>query len=77
MTTTELISAKLNIEKEILRRVTNGGLAAHALKGRKLPIRFRNPKNPRETWAGRGLRPRWLTAALKGRGKKLSDFAVR
>ena len=49
---------------------------SHALKGRKLPPRYRNPKNRKETWAGRGNRPRWLVAALKG-GKKLEAFAVR
>jgi DNA-binding protein H-NS len=48
----------------------------HALKGRKLPPRYRNPKNRKETWAGRGNRPRWLVAALKG-GKKLEAFTVR
>jgi DNA-binding protein H-NS len=48
----------------------------HALKGKELPPRYRNPKNRRETWAGRGNRPRWLVAALKG-GKKLEAFAVR
>ena len=47
----------------------------HALKGRKLPPRYRNPKNRKETWAGRGHRPRWLVAALKG-GKRLEAFAV-
>ena len=33
------------------------------------------PANPAETWAGRGLRPRWLTAAMKG-GKSLEYFAI-
>jgi DNA-binding protein H-NS len=37
--------------------------------------KYRNPENPSETWAGRGLRPRWLVAAMKG-GKKLEDFAI-
>jgi DNA-binding protein H-NS len=37
--------------------------------------KYRNPENPAETWAGRGLKPRWLTAAMKG-GKKLGDFAI-
>jgi DNA-binding protein H-NS len=37
--------------------------------------KYRNPENPAETWAGRGLRPRWLVAAMKG-GKKLEDFAI-
>jgi DNA-binding protein H-NS len=48
----------------------------HALKGKKLPALYRNPKNRNETWAGRGNRPRWLVAALKG-GKKLEAFAIR
>jgi DNA-binding protein H-NS len=55
---------------------SNGPRGRHALKGRKLPVRFRNPKNRKETWAGRGLKPRWLVAALKGKKNKLADFAV-
>jgi hypothetical protein len=27
--------------------------------------KYRNPENPSETWAGRGLTPRWLAAAIK------------
>jgi DNA-binding protein H-NS len=37
--------------------------------------KYRNPENPSETWAGRGLKPRWLAAAMKG-GGKLEDFAI-
>ena len=37
--------------------------------------KYRNPENPAETWAGRGLKPRWLTTAMKG-GKSLEDFAI-
>jgi DNA-binding protein H-NS len=37
--------------------------------------KYRNPENPDETWAGRGLKPRWLTAAIK-EGKKLEDFFI-
>jgi DNA-binding protein H-NS len=37
--------------------------------------KYRNPENPAETWAGRGLKPRWLTAAIKS-GKKIEDFAI-
>jgi DNA-binding protein H-NS len=40
-----------------------------------IPPKYRNPDNPTETWAGRGLRPRWLAAALKS-GKKLEHFAI-
>ena len=41
----------------------------------KVAPKYRNPDNPAETWAGRGLKPRWLAAAMKG-GKKLEDFAI-
>jgi len=37
--------------------------------------KYRNPGNPAETWAARGLEPRWLAAAIKG-GEKLEDFAI-
>jgi DNA-binding protein H-NS len=45
------------------------------LKGSSVSPKYRNPENATETWAGRGLKPRWLTAALKS-GKKLEDFAI-
>jgi DNA-binding protein H-NS len=37
--------------------------------------KYRNPENLAETWAGRGLKPRWLTAAIKT-GKKPDDFLI-
>jgi DNA-binding protein H-NS len=37
--------------------------------------KYRNPENPAETWAGRGLAPKWMTAALKV-GKKREDFLI-
>jgi DNA-binding protein H-NS len=44
-------------------------------KGTRLKPKYRNPQNPRETWAGRGLKPRWLSSLLK-QGKKLDDLAI-
>jgi DNA-binding protein H-NS len=44
-----------------------------ALKGKKVPPKYRSPSG--ETWAGRGAKPRWLVAAIKG-GKKLDDFLI-
>ena len=52
-------------------RVVGGG--GSALKGRKVPPKYRGPSG--ETWAGRGAKPRWLVAAIKG-GKKLDDFMI-
>ena len=42
-------------------------------KGKKVPPKYRSPLG--ETWAGRGARPRWLVAAIKG-GTKLDDFLI-
>jgi|SRR5215472_6039693 len=52
-------------------RVVRGG--GSALKGRKVPPKYRSPSG--ETWAGRGAKPRWLVAAIK-RGRKLEDFLI-
>jgi DNA-binding protein H-NS len=46
-----------------------------SLKGRKVPPKYRNPKNSSETWAGRGATPRWLTAFIK-QGRKLNEFLI-
>jgi DNA-binding protein H-NS len=54
-------------------RTARGRRGASGLKGRKVPPKYRGPSG--ETWAGRGARPRWLVAAIKG-GKKLDDFLI-
>jgi DNA-binding protein H-NS len=51
-------------------RVARGG---SILKGRKVKPKYRGPSG--ETWAGRGARPRWLVAAIRG-GRKLDDFLI-
>lgn len=40
----------------------------------KVAAKYRHPQTG-DTWSGRGLRPKWLRAALDG-GAQLSDFAV-
>jgi DNA-binding protein H-NS len=52
-------------------RVGRGG--GSILKGRKVPPKYRSPSG--DTWAGRGAKPRWLVAAIKG-GKRLDDFLI-
>ncbi len=56
---------------------TNGLRLKGGRGGLRGPVapKYRNPANPTETWAGRGLKPRWLAAALKS-GKKLEDFSI-
>ena len=41
----------------------------------KVLPKYRNPKNPAETWSGRGKQPRWLTAQLRT-GKEVKDFLI-
>ena len=56
------------------RLVGTGGRARGAARG-AVPPKYRNPENPEETWAGRGLKPRWLAAALKS-GAKIEHFEI-
>jgi DNA-binding protein H-NS len=46
-------------------------------KGKRGPVavKYKNPKNPNETWTGRGRKPNWLVAELK-RGVKLEGFTA-
>ncbi|NDY90562.1 H-NS histone family protein [Ideonella livida] len=41
---------------------------------KKVAAKYRNPASG-ETWTGRGLKPKWLAAAL-AEGKALEDFAI-
>jgi DNA-binding protein H-NS len=75
------IAQLLNSRAEALQREINqliGGAPAakrtrQSATNRKVPPKYRGPKG--ETWSGRGLKPRWLTAAMK-EGKELQDFLI-
>jgi DNA-binding protein H-NS len=71
----QLLERRSDLEKQLARlgggRVVHGGVSA--LKGRRVPPKYRGPGGL--TWAGRGAKPRWLTAALK-EGKKLEHFLI-
>ncbi len=41
----------------------------------KVAPKYRNPENPRETWTGRGMQPRWLAEQVR-RGKSPTDFLI-
>ncbi len=41
----------------------------------KVHPKYQNPKNPAETWSGRGKQPRWVRAQLLA-GKKLDRFLI-
>jgi len=73
-----LLERRAEIEKQleafaVVGRARVGRGRASGLRGRKVPPKYRGPSG--ETWAGRGAKPRWLAAAVKG-GKKLDDFLI-
>ena len=52
-------------------------LFGKARKGKgSVAAKYRDPKNPENTWTGRGRPPRWLAAALKGGKAKKEDFLI-
>jgi len=66
-------AAQLRTELSKLASTGRGKVGAHPLAGRKAPVKYRDRAG--NTWAGRGAKPRWLVAAIKG-GKKLDDFLI-
>jgi DNA-binding protein H-NS len=83
---TSVLTRKISAEKDRLeqrlRQLGQGMLTSDEHVGRprrpypKVVPKYRNPKQPYETWAGRGKQPRWLTAQLRS-GKKLDDFRMK
>jgi DNA-binding protein H-NS len=85
MSVDQLLKLRTDIEQVLTRRAaqlrnelsklsqSRGGSSGSPLRGRKAPIKYRDRTG--NTWAGRGAKPRWLVAALKG-GKKLDDFLI-
>jgi DNA-binding protein H-NS len=77
----EILNAKVleqrrSLESELAKLNRFRGSSRSTGDARK-PVapKYRNPENPSETWAGRGLKPRWLKSAIEG-GKKLDDFLI-
>ena len=48
-----------------------------ARKGKgSVAVKYRDPKNPGNTWTGRGRMPRRMVAATKGSKAKKEDFLI-
>ncbi len=54
-------------------RPAGGGRKKGPGRGSKVAPKYRGPGG--ETWSGRGLKPRWLTMALR-EGGKIEDFLI-
>jgi DNA-binding protein H-NS len=78
----QLATRRSDLQKQLARLQRIGsdapGVVADgrtsAMKGVKVKPKYRDARTG-ETWAGRGVQPRWLTAALKA-GKKLDDYLI-
>lgn len=80
-----LMVEKQSSERSALRQKMADMARDHGLsldevlgKGRKgkgsVAPKYRDPKNPENTWTGRGRMPRWMVAATKGGKVKREDF---
>ena len=47
------------------RRLSNFSSERTPRRYPKVVPKYHNPKNPKETWSGRGKRPRWLATQLR------------
>ena len=66
---------RAEIEKELAAFDGHkGNSGKSSLKGKKVPPKYRSPSG--ETWAGRGVRPKWMVEALK-KGKKMESFLIK
>ena len=52
------------------------GGAAKGRKGKPVAVKYRNAKDPSQTWTGRGRPPRWLAEAMK-KGAKKESFLIK
>src|SRR3954453_17498246 len=59
--------------KETSRRGTRPAQEEDRRRG--VSAKYRNPDNPAETWAGRGLRPKWVADKL-AQGASLDDLLI-
>ncbi|MHB0768954.1 H-NS histone family protein [Bradyrhizobium sp. 5.13L] len=81
---TAVLSRRMTAEKakleERLRRIEGTAVPTQAQQRLRRPYppvlpKYQNPKDPSETWSGRGKQPRWLKAQLRA-GKKLNDLLI-
>jgi len=77
----DILSRKISAEKATLEERLRKISLLHDVEQKRRPYpevlpRYRNPKNPDETWSGRGKQPLWLTAQLRS-GKRLDHFLIQ
>jgi DNA-binding protein H-NS len=76
-------SERAVLRKKVTEFAKEHGYDIHELIGGRgkrgkgsVAIKYRDPKNPENTWTGRGRMPRWMTAATRGGKAKREDFLI-
>ena len=75
-------SERSALRQKMAEMAEAAGMSLEALlgKGRKgkgsVAAKYRDPKNPENTWTGRGRMPLWMVAAAKGSKAKKEDFLI-
>jgi DNA-binding protein H-NS len=69
-----LLECRAELEKQLAAIPGAKGNSGTSLKGKKVPPKYRSQSG--ETWAGRGVKPRWMVEALK-KGKKMESFLIK
>jgi DNA-binding protein H-NS len=71
---------RTKLRQRILAMVKEHGFEIQELFGKarnrkgSVAVKYRDPKNPENTWTGRGRMPRWMVVATKGGKAKREDF---
>jgi DNA-binding protein H-NS len=70
------VAAKGGASKRGAARTDTGASARRQPRGKRSKVapKYRSPDG--ETWSGRGLKPRWLTALL-AEGRKIEEFLIK
>jgi DNA-binding protein H-NS len=82
-----MMVSKQDLERAALRQKIADMAKEHGLDIRELmdgrrkakgqvAVKYRDPKNPENTWTGRGRMPRWMAAATKGNKAKKDDYLI-
>ena len=84
---TEMTRKKQEKKREVINQIkallAENGMTMDDLPGRggssstRPPVlpKYRNPKNPEQTWTGRGRKPRWVVEFLD-KGGKMSKLEI-
>ena len=74
---------RMELRQKLIDEAKKNGFDIHELFGRggrrgkgTVAVKYCDPKNPTNTWTGRGRMPRWMAAATKGGKAKKDDFLI-